>query len=169
MVALGQSITCLPAWLGWSTQGDGGTKTMIRNYRTDDTDALVCVWRKANALAHSFLPQDFVAQVAQDMRKIYLPNAETWVQTDDETPIGFIALIDDEIGGLFLDPSFHGKHLGKALVDHAVSLKGPLRVEVFEKNTIGRRFYDRYGFLESGRYKHEPSGQVTIKMAMPSA
>jgi len=97
---------------------------MIRTYRTDDADALVPIWRKANALAPAFLPQEFVAQVAQDMRKIYLPNAETWVLEDDGTPVGFIALIDDEIGGLFLDPSFHGKGLGKTMVDQAVGLRG---------------------------------------------
>jgi putative acetyltransferase len=144
-------------------------KPMIRKYRNDDTDVLVSIWQKANALAHAFLPDDFVAQVAEDMRKIYLPNAETWVLTHDETPIGFIALIGDEIGGLFLDPAFHGNGHGKALVDHAVELKGPWRVEVFRKNTIGRRFYDRYGFFENGQYTHEPSGEVTIRMSMHSA
>lgn len=82
---------------------------MIRKYRTEDTDALVLIWQNANALAHSFLADDFVAQVAQDMRNIYLPNAETWVLEENETPLGFIALVDDEIGGLFLEPSHHGR------------------------------------------------------------
>ena len=142
---------------------------MIRKYRTEDTDALISVWQKANALAHSFLPDDFVAQVAQDMRNIYLPNAETWVVEDSGAPVGFIALAGDEIGGLFLDPSCHGRGLGKALTDHVVSLHGPLRVEVFEKNAIGRRFYDRYGFVETERYTHEGLGEVTIKMVMSAS
>ena len=118
---------------------------MIRKYETEDTDALVLIWQSANALAHSFLADDFVAQVAQDMRNVYLPNAETWVLEENEIPVGFIALVETEIGGLFLDPSFHGRGFGKALTDHAVALHGPLSVEVFEKNAIGRRFYDRYG------------------------
>jgi putative acetyltransferase len=142
---------------------------MIRKYRTEDTDALVLIWRNANALAHSFLADGFVAQVAQDMRNIYLPNAETWVLEEDEKPLGFIALVGDEIGGLFLEPAFHGRGFGKALADHAVALHGPLRVEVFEKNAIGRCFYDRYGFVETERYVHEGSGEETIKMAMPSS
>lgn len=141
---------------------------MIRKYQTEDTEALVLIWQKANALAHSFLAEDFVAQVAQDMRNIYLPNAETWVLEENEIPVGFIALVGTEIGGLFLEPSFHGRGFGKALTDHAVTIHGPLCVEVFEKNAIGRRFYDRYGFVEAERYTHEDSGEVTIKMAMPS-
>lgn len=142
---------------------------MIRHYRHEDADTLVSVWRSANALAHPFLDADLVAQVAQDMRDIYLPNAETWVMECDGCPVGFIALVSDEIGGLFLLPEWHGRGLGKALTDHAVGLHGPLRVEVFAQNHVGRRFYDRYGFVETDRYMHEPSGEMTIRMAMPAA
>jgi len=143
------------------------TQTAIRKYHTDDTDALVSVWQEANALVHSFLADEFVSQVEKDMRNIYLPNAETWVLVKGEQPVGFVALIEDEIGGLFLHPSLHGQGLGKALVAHAVTLKGPLRVEVFERNTIGRRFYEGYGFMFAEKYLHEPSGEMTLKMVMP--
>ena len=142
---------------------------MIRKYQSQDTDALVSVWQKANALAHPFLAEDFVEQVAQDMRNIYLPNAETWVLEEDGQPAGFIALIGDEIGGLFLDPSLQGKGFGRAMVDHAAALKGPLRVEVFKENAIGRHFYECYGFVFVGEYRHEASGELTLKMAMPSS
>lgn len=140
---------------------------MIRRYQSEDTDDLIAVWREANALAHPFLPDDFVARVAEDMRHVYLPNAETWVIEQNGHLIGFIALIGDEIGGLFVDPAYHGKGFGKALVDHSVALKGPMRVEVFKRNAIGRPFYERYGFLLVKEYQHEGSGQLILKMAMP--
>ncbi len=141
---------------------------MIREFQTKDTDALIAIWRSASSLAHPFLNEAFVAQEANNLRTLYLPNAETWVLEDNETPIGFIALIGDEIGGLFLEPSLHGRGLGKTMVDHAVDIKGPLRVEVFERNAIGRRFYERYGFVEVGQYRHEASGEMTLKLALPS-
>ncbi len=139
---------------------------MIRQYQPEDTGALVEIWQMANDLAHPFLPEAFKAQVAQDMRNIYLPNAETWVIEQNDRPDGFIALVGTEIGGLFLDPAMHGRGMGKALTDHAVNLHGPLTVEVFAKNRIGRAFYDRYGFDETDQYTHEPSEEVTLKMAM---
>lgn len=139
---------------------------MIRQYQSRDTDALIAVWEKGNALAHPFLPQEFVAQVAKDMRNIYLPNAETWVLVEDGNVAGFIALIGNEIGGLFLDPTLIGKGLGRAMVDHAFALKGPLRVEVFKDNAVGLPFYERCGFVFEEEYLHDHSGAVAFKMAM---
>ncbi len=142
---------------------------MIRQYTAQDTDALIAIWEKANALAHPFLTQDFVAYVKDAMRNIFLPNAETWVMEKDGSPIGFIAMLDNEIGGLFLDPSHHGQGYGRAMVDHVTGLKGPLRVEVFKENKVGKPFYERYGFKFVGEYLHEASGAVTVKMSMPGA
>lgn len=145
------------------------SKTMIREYTTDDTDALIGIWEKANALAHPFLAPEFVAFVKDAMRNMYLPNAETWVLEQNGSPIGFIAMIGNEIGGLFLDPAHHGKGHGRAMVDYVLGLKGPLRVEVFKDNTVGRPFYERYGFEFVEDYLHEQSGAVTVKMSMPGA
>ncbi|MEX0303614.1 MAG: GNAT family N-acetyltransferase, partial [Leisingera sp.] len=80
-----------------------------------------------------------------------------------------ISLLGNEIGGLFLDPSRHGRGYGKALTDHTFALKGPLKVDVFLSNAIGRPFYERYGFNFVEEVLHEPSGQITWKMAMPGA
>lgn len=142
---------------------------MIRAYEPRDTDALITIWEKANALAHPFLPEAFVAQVKSDMRNLYLPNAETRVLEHQGEPVGFIAMIGTEIGGLFLDPAHHGRGRGRAMVDHVVARKGPLTVEVFSANAIGRPFYQRYGFRLQDEYLHEPSGQMTARMAMPGA
>ena len=139
---------------------------MIRKYKAQDTDALVTIWREASAVAHPFLAADFIEQEADNLRNMYFPHAQTWVIEESEKPVGFIAMIENEIGGLFLAPNCHGKGYGKAMVDHVVAIKGQLCVDVFEKNTLGRKFYDRYGFVETERYKHESSGEETIKMAM---
>lgn len=138
---------------------------MIRQHNSDDTDAVVDVWRSASALAHPFLASSFIEQEADNVRNVYMKYAETWVTEIDGMVVGFIAMIDNEIGGLFLDPQYHGRGLGRAMVDKAVSMKGPLNVEVFAQNTVGRRFYAAYGFRGSDEYLHEPSGQMTLKLS----
>ncbi len=142
---------------------------MIREHNINDTDALIAIWEKANAFAHPFLSTEFVAFVKDAMRNMYLPSAETWVIESEGTPIGFVAMIGNDIGGLFLDPSHHGHGYGRAMVDHVVGLKGPLRVEVFKENKVGRPFYERYGFELVEEFLHEQTGALTLKMAMPGA
>lgn len=145
------------------------TQYTIREYKPVDADALIAIWEKANAAAHPFLPEAYVRTVAADLRTLYLPNAEVWVLADDDQPIGFIAMMGAEIGGLFLHPDHHGAGLGRKLTDHAFALKGPLKVEVFRENAIGRRFYERYGFAVDREYRHDPSGRDVLIMKMPDA
>ena len=142
---------------------------MMREYKTEDTDALITIWDKAEPLAHPFLSDEVRDQVRRDTVNIYLPNAETWVLENHGTPVGFIAMIGTEIGGLFLDPSEQGKGLGRQMVDHVVAIKGPLTVEVFKDNKIGLPFYERYGFVVTGEGVFDASGDETFKMAMPGS
>ncbi len=139
---------------------------MIRPYDPADREAIISIWRAASAVAHPFLSEDFLAQETENMRNIYLPHAETWVLEHQGEPAGFIALLDSEIGGLFLDPNLHGTGKGRAMLTHARGLKGALTVEVFTNNTVGRRFYDRSGFTETDRYMHEATGQEVIRMRL---
>ncbi|MFT6445129.1 GNAT family N-acetyltransferase [Pseudophaeobacter arcticus] len=142
---------------------------MMREYKTEDTDALITIWDTAEPLAHPFLSDEVRKQVREDTRNIYLPNAETWVLEIDGAPAGFIAMIGTEIGGLFLDPSEQGKGRGRHMVDHIVAIKGPLTVEVFKDNKIGLPFYERYGFVITGEGVFDASGDETFKMAMPTS
>jgi putative acetyltransferase len=144
-----------------------GRKATIREYLSDDLESVMGVWLRANALAHPFLAEAYVAQVEREIRDLYVPSAETYVLEEEGRVIGFIALLESEIGGLFVDPSKHGMGYGKALVDHAFAIKGPLSVAVFRENEIGRRFYERYGFEFVADERHEPSGRVSREMAIP--
>ena len=139
---------------------------MIRPYVSDDADAILHIWRTASEFAHPFLDDDFHDTAAVAIRDVYLPRAETFVAERDGAPVGFIALLENQIGGLFLDPTYHGQGLGRSLVDHAVKLKGPLTVEVFRDNKVGRRFYDAYGFQQTGEYLHDITQQMTLKLSM---
>ncbi|NKB44311.1 MAG: GNAT family N-acetyltransferase [Alphaproteobacteria bacterium] len=140
---------------------------MIRKYREDDKDVVVSTWRAASELAHPFLENDFLDEEEGNVRNVYLAFAETWVTEIDGEVVGFIALIDNEIGGLFLNPKYHGQGLGKAMVDIAFVEMGSLKVEVFKDNEIGRRFYDAYGFRGDDEFIHEASGQVTLRLVYP--
>jgi len=57
------------------------------------------------------------------VRDIYLKQAENWVIIHDGKPAGFIGLVGQFIGGLFVDPNIQGKSLGYQLLAHALGLK----------------------------------------------
>ena len=138
----------------------------IRPLRPDDIESVMDIWERANALAHPFLAPDFVAEVRQAMRDIYLPNAETHVLETCGAVVGFLSLVGHDIGGLFIDPDCHRSGHGRALVDHARALRGALSVDVFRDNAIGRPFYAGYGFVLVKETLHAPSGQPVCTMAL---
>ena len=137
---------------------------IIRQYKETDLEAVLSSWENTQKIAHSFLPEDFQTQEMINIQELYLPNADTWVVEDDNIVVGFIALIGNEIGGLFLQPTHHGKKLGKMMVDKAQELHGGLVVDVFEKNLIGRDFYTKYGFKLVEEKKHEQTGEKVLRL-----
>lgn len=138
---------------------------MLRKFKDNDVDAVILSWRRASELAHPFLTKAFLDEEADNVRNVYMAFAETWVTEIEGQVVGFIALVENEIGGLFLDPKFHGQGLGRAMVDKAAAEKGALKVEVFKDNVIGRRFYNAYGFRDIEEFIHEASGQATLRMS----
>jgi len=119
---------------------------MIRKHEESDLDKILDVWYQAQELAHPFLDSVFVEKVKKDMRELYIPNSETWVFEEDETLIGFVSMMENEIGGLFVLPNHHSKGVGTQLVNFVKEFNDVLEVEVFKENKIGRAFYDKYGF-----------------------
>jgi putative acetyltransferase len=136
----------------------------IRQYRESDLEAVLSSWEKATILAHPFMTDDFIAQERKNVAEIYIPNTDTWVVEIDGSVEGFIALMGNEVGAIFLQPQFHGRGAGKALMDKARELHGDLEVEVFKENAIGRKFYSQYGFEQLDEKLHEPTGQQVLRL-----
>ena len=143
---------------------------MIRDYEEKDAEDVVLAWRRASALAHPFLTPEFIAAEEIEMRDTYLPHTETWVAESGGKVVGFISLLDTdfgwEVGSLFLDPDYHGRKIGAALMTKAVREKGALMLDVFKENAIGRRFYREYGFEELHEHIHNATGHPLIRMAL---
>lgn len=136
----------------------------IRQYRNDDLEPVLDAWESATRLAHAFMSDEFIAQSRKDVTNIYLPNTDTWVAEVDGEVRGFVALMGNEVGAIFLRPDFHGQGIGRALMDKAQALHGNLEVEVFKVNKIGREFYSRYGFDFIEEKLHEPTGQQILRL-----
>lgn len=139
---------------------------MIRKYEETDFEDLIRVWKSASRIATPFLSEEFLERETITIRNVYMPIAETWVVEVEEKFIGFLALIENEVGAIFIDPNCQGKGYGKALMDNAKSLRPYLELDVFKDNPIGRAFYDKYGFKFVKEYLHEPSGFLQYRLRL---
>ncbi|KAF9119149.1 hypothetical protein BGX30_004055, partial [Mortierella sp. GBA39] len=90
-----------------------------------------------------------------------LKHVEVWVEKDDSgVPLGFIGLDGSMVEMLFVDPDRHGQGIGTGLLRYAEQLKGGrLRVDVNEQNDGAYAFYQRYGFVRTGRSELDGSGR----------
>ncbi len=138
---------------------------MIRQYRETDCEAIIEIWAAASLVATPFLPDEFVTKERENIRTIWLKKAETWIIEDDGFVTGFVSLIGNEVGAIFVHPDCQGHGSGRALMAHAASLRDELFLDVFEDNAIGRRFYDRYGFQFEHKHVHEQSGHMQVRLS----
>lgn len=89
----------------------------------------------------------------------YLPALEIWLaQGADHQPCGFIGLTASHVEMLFIDAPARGKGIGRRLLDHAVALRGGLTLDVNEHNPQAVGFYQRYGFIQTGRSEVDAQG-----------
>ena len=137
---------------------------IIRKYNEADIVGVLSSWENASKIAHPFLKEDFLAQERKSIPELFLPNADTWVVDVDNQVVGFIALIGNEVGAIFLQPEHHGNKMGKLMMDKAQELHGDLEAEVFEKNSIGRNFYAQYGFKLIKEKVHEQTGERILRL-----
>jgi len=132
---------------------------MIRAYQKIDDEAIVDTWYRASLLAHPFLEADFLEKEKKSIRELYLPNTKTWVYEEGGEVVGFIAMLGNEVGAIFVQPACQGRGIGTQLMDLMAQTHPELEVEVFEKNSKGRAFYKKYGFRFLKEYIHEASNE----------
>ncbi|WP_246151753.1 GNAT family N-acetyltransferase [Rubripirellula reticaptiva] len=137
---------------------------MIRQYENQDLNDLLTAWAAASEIAHPFLSEEFLATERENIPNLYLPNAETWVHEDEGQVVGFIALIGNEVGAIFVHPSHQRMGVGQRLMDKAKALREELEVEVFVKNAIGRAFYAKHGFELLEEKVHDQTGFDLLRL-----
>ncbi len=138
----------------------------LRQYTEADLNSVLSSWENASKIAHPFLTDEFMDKERYNIPNVYLPNADTWVADVNGTVVGFIALIGDEVGAIFVEPEFQGVGIGSALMNQARELHGDLEIDVFEANSIGRKFYSSYGFEPLLEKIHEETGNKVLRLKL---
>lgn len=131
----------------------------IRSSRPEDSPRLFEIWRSAVEATHGFVAAEHLAIIDKQVREEYLPSAVLHVAVDAaDRPVGFMGSAGDMIESLFVDPAYHGRGVGRRLIELARASGRTLTVDVNEQNTGARQFYERLGFEVIGRSELDGSG-----------
>jgi len=144
-------------------------RVTIRPYAEEDLAELLDVWYRASLIAHPFLTPEFFEAERREIAETWMPLAETIVYEADGCVVGFLALIGNEVGAIFVDPDSQGRGIGRELMNAARASRQFLELDVFEANSIGRHFYDAYGFELVDRHLNEATGQPELRLRLGGA
>ncbi|AGA68235.1 acetyltransferase (GNAT) family protein [Desulfitobacterium dichloroeliminans LMG P-21439] len=137
---------------------------IIRKFEYLDTEEIIEIWYNVSVLAHSFISKEVWDSYKSELRNKYLPAAETWVAEESGNLIGFISLLENFIGALFVIPTKQGKGVGTKLTELAKQEKEHLNVGVYNKNIDAKRFYIKSGFTYLGEEVQQETGELVINM-----
>ncbi|WP_158890687.1 MULTISPECIES: acetyltransferase [unclassified Pseudomonas] len=133
---------------------------IIRQATNAGHPQLLNIWLRSVRATHHFLQESDIEALLPQLRDIYLPAVELWVMVDaEDCPLGFIGLNENHVEMLFIEPDLRGKGIGRALLDHARSLRSQMSVDVNEQNPEAVGFYLHYGFVQTGRSPLDGEGR----------
>lgn len=131
----------------------------LRTSRPEDGAALVDLWRRSVDATHDFLS-------AEDRQAIdaevcgFLPHAPMTLAVDEnDQPRGFMLIDGTHMEALFVDPDVRGTGIGRQLLQHGLALHGGLSTDVNLQNPQALGFYQRMGFIETGRSEVDSQGR----------
>lgn len=139
----------------------------IRDYQSRDLEALLALWLDASIQAHHFVDPDFWRSKVEDMRNLYIPNAQTRVAERDGQLLGFYCLHEDRLAAIFVGVQHQGQGLGTQLLADARERRSRLELAVYAANLPSIGFYRQQGFQVIDNGIDPDTGQAELIMAWP--
>ena len=124
---------------------------IIREYREEDFDAVTILWRIASEKSLPDFQREkghFFYEDRDFFRDHILKNNQVWVVEMEARPVAFLAMENDFIDRLYVDPDYQRRGIGKALLDFARKQSPEhLWLYTLQINVNARLFYEQNGFV----------------------
>ena len=123
----------------------------IREYRPDDFDAVTIIWRISREKSLPDFQREkghFFYEDRDYFRDHILKNNQVWVVEAAQQPVAFMAINEDFIDQLYIDPGHQRRGVGRALLNFARE-RSPDHVWLYtlQINVGARAFYEKNGFV----------------------
>ncbi|MBE0683379.1 MAG: GNAT family N-acetyltransferase [Anaerolineales bacterium] len=124
---------------------------MIRLYRDDDFEVVTAFWYEA---MHVAMPK-MMKRMGFDLEgarsyfiNAVIPDNQLWVYELDDKPVAFLGLEEDFIDRIYVDPNYHRRGIGQALLDLAKTLSPHhLWLYTHAANKMARAFFEKNNFI----------------------
>ena len=131
----------------------------LRTSTSDDGARVVEIWRSAVQATHDFLSPADLAEIDAQVEE-FLPKTPLLLAIDEEgRAAGFMGMTGHKVDSLFIDPMLRGGGIGRLMIEHAATLYASLTVDVNEQNAQAVGFYERMGFVRTGRSDTDDQGR----------
>jgi putative acetyltransferase len=124
-----------------------------------DYPELIQVWEASVRATHEFLKEEDIQHFKPLILDKYFDMVDLWCVSNQNVIQGFIGIANQCIEMLFIHPDHRGKHIGSELADFAVTEYQANKVEVNEDNPQAVGFYEKLGFVATGRKDRDHSGK----------
>ena len=136
---------------------------MIRKLRKTDLDEVAYIWLHTNKKAHDFIAETYWDEHFE-MVEGMLGDAEIYVFEEQGQIKGFVGLDGEYIAGIFVREKEQSLGIGKQLLDFVKSLRGQLKLNVYQKNERAIKFYTREQFEIQDEQTDEATGEAEYLM-----
>ena len=136
---------------------------MIRKLRKTDLDEVAYIWLHTNKKAHDFIAETYWDEHFE-MVEGMLGDAEIYVFEEQGQIKGFVGLDGEYIAGIFVREKEQSLGIGKRLLGFVKSLKGQLKLNVYQKNERAIKFYTREQFEIQDEQTDEATGEAEYLM-----
>ncbi|SEH91382.1 putative acetyltransferase [Paenimyroides aquimaris] len=135
-------------------------KYKISDIKKDEYNEVIQVWEASVRATHLFLKEEDIQYFKPLILNTYLDAvALKCVKNETDKIIGFLGVAEQNLEMLFIHPDYRGKHVGKTLVNFAITEMNIKKVDVNEQNEQAVGFYKKCGFETINRSELDSSGK----------
>lgn len=132
----------------------------LRPSTANDLPRVMAIWRNAVEATHFFVTPEDRAAIEAELHTFFPQVTLTLAVEPGGHIVGFMYLHQGHLEALFVDADRHGKGIGRTLLGAALARYPQLTTDVNEQNVQALAFYQRLGFVPTGRSALDGQGRA---------
>ena len=138
---------------------------MIRRMEKSETRDVMDLWLRTSNYSNSFVESEFWTTHYDYVKQKYIDRKDTFVYIKDNKIVGFTVVDEgNEICGLFVDPEYQNRGIGRELITFLKSEYTRLRIDIYAKNRKAFAFSLQTGFIVDGASRQANNNELMYTM-----